>query len=235
MVKCCIDVSRGTAYGLLLAQIIFALACILYSPHREITVYTLKTPTNTTHQLTTHEVQVHVQWFLACLSFLAFFFSTQTMHFTENDSRYRNEEPADYNTEFVEQAGLWNTMFWSYCLGAHLLLLGIVLQVCDVYLLVLAAIMQVYALYKICLPRNEHMPVHMTRENLNLIMYLGAAGLVFNSAQKPDMLMWIVILDYALGAGHTWDREATVDTIVNCRLFYMCSLSLLLCVYYTIQ
>lgn len=43
-----------------------------------------------------------LQWFLGCLSLLAFFFSTQTMHFTENDSRYQ-QEAADYTMEFVEQ------------------------------------------------------------------------------------------------------------------------------------
>lgn len=147
-------------------------------------------------------------------------------------------------------------MFWIYCLGAHLLLLGIVMQarlatysalyifyltqhpnkqVCDVYLLALAAVMQVYALYNMCLPKGNYAGVQMTRENMYLLAYVAAGVLVFGSAQKPDMLLWIVMLDYALGIGHTWDREATVDTIVNCRLFYMCSLSLLLCVYYTMQ
>lgn len=224
MVECGIDVSRGTAYGLCVSQVLITLACILYSPHREIVVYTLKTPTNTT-ELKTNEAHIHVQWMFACLSFLAFFFSVQTMNYNENDL-----SNLDYTAEFVDQNTLWNTMFWIYSIGAHFLLFGIVLNVCDVYLLAFCTLAAHYALFKGCMPRGD--TVNVTRDNINLFLYAGSIALIFINSQKPDLLLWIGMLDYCLALGHTWDKLATVDTIVNCRLFYICSQSLLLCVYY---
>jgi hypothetical protein len=37
-----------------------------------------------------------------------------------------------------------------------------------------------------------------------------------------SVLFALVVLDYFLGVGHTWDRQATLETIANCRLFYVC-------------
>jgi uncharacterized membrane protein len=37
--------------------------------------------------------------------------------------------------------------------------------------------------------------------------------------------MSVVVLDYFLGVGHTWDRQATIETVTNCRLFYVCCVS----------
>lgn len=224
MVECCIDVSRGTAYGLCVSQVLLTFACILYSPHREIVVYTLKSPTNTTN-LSVYEAHIHVQWMFACLSFLAFFFSIQTMKYNEEDL-----SNLDYTLEFVEQNMLWDFMFWIYSIGSHFLLFGIVLNVCDVYLLAFCTIISHYALSKGCLPRGEN--INITRDNLNLLFYVGAIMLIFINAQKQVLIIWICMLDYCLAAGHTWDKLATVDTIINCRLFYICSQSLLLCVYY---
>lgn len=226
-IPCCMDVSRGTAYGLLVSQVLFTVACILYSPHREITIYTLKTPTNTTN-LSTHETQVHVQVMFAGLSFLAFFFSMQTMNYTENDiTAY------DYNVEFIENNFLWNGMFWIYCLGAHLILIGIVMQTADLYCLLLTSILTFYALYLICIPKGDN--INLTRDNVFILAYALAIMIIYVNSQKQDLIIWIVILDYCLGIGHTWDKQATLDTIVNCRLFYICCQSLLLCIYYCWQ
>lgn len=223
-IPCCMDVSRGTAYGLLVSQVLFTLACILYSPKREITVYTLKTPTNTT-QLQTYENNVHVQLMFGALSLLAFFFSMQTMQYSENDiNNY------DYNAEFVDNNFLWNSMFWVYCFGSHLILIGIVMQTADLYCLILTAFLTYYTLYLICLPRHE--TPNLTRDNLFMLGYAGAIAIVYANSQKQDLIVFIVLLDYCLGIGHTWDKQATLDTIVNCRLFYICCQSLLLCIYY---
>lgn len=223
----CIDVSRGTAYGLCVSQVLFTIACILYSPRREIVVYTLKTPNNTTN-LHADELHVHVQWTFACLSFLAFFFSMQTMHYTDAEVAI-----TDYNYDFIENNAMWDNMFWFYCLGSHFLLFGIVMNTSDVYCLALCTIIATYTLSRLCLPRNNQ--AHMTRDNLLLLVYVMHCYLVFINGQKVDILVWIVALDYCLGIGHTWDKQATVDTIINCRLFYICAQSLLLCIYYVWQ
>ena len=225
MNNCCIDVSRGTAYGLCISQILFTIACILYSPHREIVVYTLKNPTNTT-TLERVETHVHVQWTFACLSFLAFFFSSQTMHYNDVEVAM-----SDFNVDFIENNVMWDFMFWVYGLGSHFLLVGIIMQISDVYCLVFCSVLLTYSLYKLCYPRSHQL--NMTRENIFMLGYILGIYLVFINSQKPDLIVWIVILDYCLGLGHVWDKNATtVDTIINCRLFYICCQSLLLCVYY---
>jgi hypothetical protein len=46
------------------------------------------------------------------------------------------------------------------------------------------------------------------------------------------IIMLLVVLDYFLGVGHTYDRQATLDTVANCRLFYVCVASVsLACLY----
>ena len=38
-----------------------------------------------------------------------------------------------------------------------------------------------------------------------------------------SVLTLMVVLDYFMGVGHTYDRQATIDTVSNCRLFYICA------------
>jgi hypothetical protein len=45
-------------------------------------------------------------------------------------------------------------------------------------------------------------------------------------------VMLVVVLDYFLGVGHTYDRQATIDTVANCRLFYICACSLAIACFY---
>ena len=224
MITCCLDISRGTAYGLSISQLLFAGACIMFSPHKEVTLYTLTTPTNTTN-LQTHDTQVHIQALFGGLSFLAFFFSAQTIAHTENESLVQ-----DYNMDAIEQNMMWDMMFWMYVLGAHLLSIAIVLNVCDVYLLLLACLVIQYCLYRACLPRRHE--ANITQENVYLLGYISSILLVSYNAQQPGLILWIVFVDYCLGVGHSWDKQATMDTIINCRLFYICCQSIMLCIYY---
>jgi hypothetical protein len=226
MVQCCIDVSRGTAFGLCFAQVLFTVACIMFSQKREIIVYTLQTPTNTTN-LHVHEYPVHVQGLLGVLSLLAFFFAIQTMNSTEHEMI----STMDYSLENIERNMAWNSMFWIYVCGSHLLIMGITLNVCDVYLLMFAVLILHYCLYNGCLPKQE--VVNITLQNIYFLGYLFSLVLVGVNTQQPALLFWIAAFDYILNVGHTWDTHVSMDTIINCRLFYICCQSLLLCLYYT--
>jgi hypothetical protein len=42
-------------------------------------------------------------------------------------------------------------------------------------------------------------------------------------ANGATIVMLVVVLDYFLGVGHTYDRQTTIDTAMNCRLFYICA------------
>jgi hypothetical protein len=218
-----------------MSQVIFAVACVLFSPHKEVVLYTLTTPTNTT-ELRVHETPVHIQAALGLLSFLAFFFAMQTMNSLDNGGGGGgggyDRVNIDYNLEFIEQNGMWDMLFWVYVLGSHLLTFAIILNVGDLYLLASSTFLVQYCLYHACLPRNSS-DVSVTRENMYLLGYAGAIFVVGYNAQTPTLLLWVVLIDYALGVGHAWDKQATVDTVVNCRLFYACCQSLLICVFYT--
>jgi hypothetical protein len=155
----------------------------------------------------------------------------QTMNSMDHSSEY-GQISIDYTYEFVQQNSMWNMLFWLYVYGAHILTFGIILGVCDVYLLGFSTFIIQYCLYQACLPRQTQ-DVNITRENMYLLGYASGIFLVAYNAQNNALLVWVILIDYALGVGHAWDKQATVDTIVNCRLFYACCQSLLLCVFYT--
>lgn len=200
----------------------------MFSQKREIIVYTLMAPNNTTN-LHVHEYPVHVQGLLSILSVLAFFFAIQTMSSTEHEML----ATMDYSLENMEKNMLWDAIFWIYVFGSHLLTIGITLNICDVYLLIFSVLTLHYCLYKGCLPKQEVM--NLTKQNLYFLGYIAALTLAYNNSQQPALLLWIVIFDYIMAVGHTWDTNISMDTIINCRLFYICCQSLLLCVYYTAQ
>jgi hypothetical protein len=69
--------------------------------------------------------------------------------------------------------------------------------------------------------------------------YCGAVVLYRNipaglGSPRASCLLGLVMLDCVMGLGHTWDRQATMETVTNCRLFYVCALSLGQCAVYGI-
>ena len=92
-----------------------------------------------------------------------------------------------------------------------------------------------YLLY-VCLSQTY---LGCVQENINILGYM--TGLVVAGIQIHDadtnrlgVLFSVLILDYVLGIGHTWDRNATIGTITNCRLFYVCSVSICLILLYSL-
>ena len=79
--------------------------------------------------------------------------------------------------------------------------------------------------------------LQLTQENVNILGYF--LGLLQTSYQITDtrdngatVIMIVVVLDYFLGVGHTYDQQATIDTVANCRLFYVCAGSIALAFLY---
>lgn len=200
----------------------------MFSPHKEVSVYVLESPQNITGDAKIHANNIHVQMYFACISALALFYAFQTLNYTSSD----NMNMMDYSFEFVHENVMWNLMFWVYVCLSHLLVFTIILHVAELYLLLLATLVTTYCLYQACLPRDNN--INITRENLFIAGYFLGIILVYNNSQRAELLLWVVVLDYFMGIGHTWDKTATVDTVTNCRLFYICCQSLLLCIYYII-
>ena len=79
-----------------------------------------------------------------------------------------------------------------------------------------------------------------TRSTLNFLGYMAGAFVVFSNtpgglaSPRGACLCALVVTDCLLGFGHTWDREASMDTITNCRLFYVCTVSFGLCLMYAV-
>jgi hypothetical protein len=162
------------------------------------------------------------------VSCLAAFFATFTMSMTEHEPMH-----VDFSVEVMESVFFWDMLFWVYSFLGHLLVITVLMQPANVYLVVLSALLMQYFLYRCCYPKGQML--NITQENINLLGYAVGGALVFNNTPTSvSVFMFIVvILDYFMGIGHTWDRQCAMDTIINCRLFYICSFSFFLCIFYT--
>ena len=121
----------------------------------------------------------------------------------------------------------------------HLLFAAILCSPCDVYGVSLGVAILVYFSHRTCSPPGDGSSAPtQTQGNLNVLgYYLGAVVIcrnipgVFGGA-RTLCLAGLVGLDCVMGMGHTWDREMSLETVTNCRLFYVCALSLALCALY---
>jgi exosortase/archaeosortase len=145
----------------------------------------------------------------------------------------------DYTPDSLEGIGMWNLAFWLYCFLAHGIVVLIVDDPVDAFGAVSATSFMVYFLYRACYPKPGH-SINLTQENLNILGY--ALGVMQMAYQLTDtrrnggyVIMMVLVLDYFLGLGHTYDRQATIDTIANCRLFYVCAASLSLSLLYALS
>ena len=84
-----------------------------------------------------------------------------------------------------------------------------------------------YFLCSITLPKAHEITI--TLENFYLLGYALGFVLVLYcmqaDASSSGMQYYIVfvvgVINYCLSVGHTWDRQATLDTVSNCSLFYI--------------
>ncbi len=219
------ELSRGTAYGLGFSQVAVTLAVILYFPAVPGKLFTV-TVGNGTAPLAAREVREHpltLAFPLLVCSLLAVLFTTNTLQMFEDSTG-----GMDYMSDTMEHVAMWDLIFWVYCLLTHVLWALLLTSPVDAYALWLGTCLLVYFLHKACSPKGRQ--VNLTQENVNILGYCVGAAIL--ALQIPDdrqnlgvCLACVVILDYFLGIGHTWDREATLETITNCRLFYTCAVS----------
>jgi hypothetical protein len=230
-----INLSRGTGLALCLSQLAITIAAIIHFPsvktefytvHPAIINGTLDTHTDThtsIHTLTTATVALSTP--LLICSCIAAVFSTTTAGLVERGILQQDNH---YTYETLNDAGMWDLLFWMHCSLAHCILVAIVMSPADIYALTLSNILFTYFLACICQPRQNQ--PSMTQTNINLLGLW--AGLLITFYNLPDAhtgrltaLCIMCLLDYMLGVGHTWDPMPTMDTITNCRLFWVCSAS----------
>lgn len=221
------DVSRGVAYGLGLSQALVTVGVVVFSPGLEVHAFvprgavrngTVTVPDPVSYQL-------GIAPLVLASSALAALFSMHTCGLYTEDLTGQ-----DFLAETVDQVGMWDVVFWLYVLFTHGVLALVLGNPCDAFCCLSATCFMAYFLYRACAPKGHQ--VHLTQENLNILGYcVGAFQIgsqIGDNGNGMTVLMFIVVLDYFLGIGHTWDRQATLNTVVNCRLFYIvcCSLGL---------
>ena len=169
--------------------------------------------------------------FLA-LSCIAVLFSTTTAGLVQRGLLSQDNH---YTYELLCDTGLWDLIFWMFCGGAHTIVIIVIMSPADSYAASISILLVVYFLGRICAPRGCQ--ISMTQENINLLGF--CAGLFIAAYNVPDThsgrgaaLMLTVLLDYMLGVGHTWDLPPAMDTVTNCRLFWVCCSSLCLAALY---
>jgi hypothetical protein len=230
------QISQSSAFALCLSQVAVTLAVILYYPPVHVQLFTCH-PRIANGTLTLPESVLLVSNFGLSLPFLALsclvvLFSTNTAGLIQRGSL---QQDSQYSFEVLHEAGLWDTLFWLFCIGAHVVVIMVVMSPADAHAVGLSILLICYFLGRICAPRFSQMS--MTQENLNLLGYF--AGLLVAGYNIPDThsgrtaaLLFMCLLDYMLGVGHTWDMAPTMDTVTNCRLFWVCCSSLCLAALY---
>jgi len=234
-----IYISRGTGLALCLSQAAVTIGVIFYFPPVRVEFYTahpavangtLGPAADHSCSLTPSKTSLAMP-FLLC-SCIAAVFSTTTTGLIERGT-LQQDNP--YTNDVLNEAGLWDLTFWLYCTFAHSILFIVVMSPSDAYAAALATILFTYFLACICQPRQCQ--PSMTQTNLNLLGLW--AGLLIAFYNLPDAhtgrlaaLCVMCLLDYMLGVGHTWDPSPTMDTITNCRLFWICSASFCLAALY---
>lgn len=231
------EVTRGTAYGLGLSQCAVVLGVVLFTPSVQVDVFVAHVRINGTAPhieliSDTQTMKAHLGFPLLAVSVLAGIFTTITCNHYESGMAVQ-----DFQPDVLEQLGMWDMLFWTHSLIAHCLVVLLVANPVDLYGSVSATVFMVYFLYRACSPKGQH--ANLTQENLNILGYcLGVLQLVYQTSDTRSdggtAVMLMVVLDYFLGVGHTYDRQATIETVTNCRLFYICMTSLCLAFFYCV-
>lgn len=219
------EVSRGAAYGLGLSQFAIAIGIVIFSPPVKVDVYMPRAyylnATGGSFLYRTDKAKVHMGLPVTSTSFLAAIFSMVTCKVVEQGMTGQ-----DYQQDVLDQMGMWDTLFWIFCMAAHGIVIVMVCSPVDVFGLVSATAFMSFFVYRMCAPKSQTM--NLTQENLNLLGYgLGVLQAAYQitdvRANGVTILMLITALDYCLGHGHTYDRQATIETVSNCRIFYICA------------
>jgi hypothetical protein len=226
-----LQMSRGAVFALCLSQAAITIGVIFYYPPIHVETYTCQ-PAVANGTL--------VQGFLSpvkstttslvipfmALSCLGALFATTSAGLIEKGILVQN---SPYTYDVLMETGFWDLMFWAFCALAHALVLLVALSPVDIYAINLSGLLIIYFLCRACQPRNGQ-GVSVTQENTNILGFFAGLLIAFYSipdthSGRPAALAVMVLLDYILGVGHTWESMPPMDTVTNCRLFWTCSVS----------
>jgi hypothetical protein len=218
------EASKGAVYGLGLSQFAITLGFVLFFPSVDIDLYVPHATLRGNHSSiaigsTTLRASMAIPVMGASLLAAMFALVTYKAH-------EQSLSEQDFQSDSVEQMGLWDMLFWVYCLASHCIVILIVCDPVNAFGAISSTVFMTYFLFRACYPKPQS--INLTQENLNILGYCLGVLQVFHQmtpTRENNMtaLMLLVIIDYFLGIGHTYDRQATIATVSNCRLFYICA------------
>ena len=230
------EVTKGTAYGLGLSQCVITLGVVLFSPGVEVDVIVAHFRLTGNHSsvgFSSEATSLHLGIGVVGTSFLAAMFAMVSYNTHEQGLAGQ-----DFQADTLEQMGLWDPLFWAYCMMSHAMVTLVVGDPVDLFGALAATSFMSYFLFRACSPKGQ--TLNLTQENLNILGYgvgvmLLVVQLTDTRANGMSVVMLMVVLDYFLGIGHTYDRQATIETVSNSRLFYVCAGSVGLALLYAMS
>jgi hypothetical protein len=220
---------------LCLLQVLLILSVIVYYPAVTLELFVAH-PSLINGTLSQH--MEHVSIFRAAMPFpfmalscLAALFSSTTASLAQKGVLTQDNQ---YHFDLMLELTPWDILFWLFCVSLHAIAISILMSPADLYAVLLSILVCTYFLGRLCAPCSQ---VNMTQGNVNLLgfcsgLLIAAYNIPDDHAGRPATLVLILFLDYMLGVGHAWDMPPTMDTVANCRLFYVCSSCLCLCALY---
>jgi len=226
----CIEASRGTAYGLCFSQILITMGVVIYSPLVQIQVYkpavSLSNETLACSEFQQATLPMPLP-FLVCSAFVVLF-CTSTMGMSEG-----GVGDYEYSDQVMDEVSVWNSTFKIFVYISHLIMSCVISTPGDAYQVFFSGLLMGYFLLKSCAPRSHSQ--NFVTEHANLLGYGLGAGLLFFACSHPFRLYFLfsfIIIDYFLGVGHLAENPTMMNTVINCRLFYVCATSLALSTVY---
>ena len=243
--------SSAVAYGLGVSQVAIMAGVVLYFPPVGVQAF-VYSPCVSNGTLThacgsTQSLRVMLTIPCVAASAAAALFVSNTRALADAGS-LSNESP--YAASSVAQVGLWDTLFWFIVAAVHAIVVVSTCSPVDVFAAGGAVYLMVHFLSRLCAPaepdgENGYQAPGaaaaagsgITMANANILGYMSGVGVALYCVppQYSNRLFLVVALvgiDYFLGVGHMWDRSPNMETVANCRLFWVCCASLCLAALY---
>jgi hypothetical protein len=220
---------------LCLMQVLLILTIIVYYPIVSLELFiphaTVYNGTLDTHIEHVSIFKLSMPFPFLALSSLAALFSSTTASLAQKGVLTQDNQ---YHLELMQELAPWDLLFWLFCIFLHAVTIGILMSPADLYAVSLSILISSYFLARLCAPVCQ---INMTQGNINLLgfcsgLLIAAYNIPDEHAGRPAAILILLVLDYMLGVGHAWDMPPTMDTVANCRLFYVCSSCLCLCALY---
>lgn len=138
----------------------------------------------------------------------------------------------EYTMETMHELLPWDLFFWILFIILHYNLYSLVSTPVHIHTCILICLMSFVSIYMASLPKNPEQRFQF-QSNIFFLIYFISLYFLLGSNQNLDhdyvgiSIFSLICLDFLLIFGHSWDVNINMETIVNCRLTYVCLSSIL--------